>query len=180
MQANGFQIVEDEHEKQTITETGASYMGFASSTVLISGIINKPMMALCGDDSFMMNPQILIDGVEHRANGILIIFDNRRMEAITGLKYAQYGKEYKTHDTVEVDYVAMANSVKGVKGFFGGYSIQQLQQALLDLHKYQGLSVIHVPVYSGNHELGGMGVFGDWNVGNWCVHVQEEYHRLGW
>jgi len=180
VQANGFQIIEDEYEKQTITETGASYMGFASSSLLVSGIINKPMIAFCGDGSFMMNPHILIDGVEHNANGIIVIFDNRRMAAITGLQYAQYGKEYKTSDTVEVDYVAMANSVKGVKGMFGGYSIRELEQALQKAHEYKGLSVIHVPVYSGSHELGGMGVFGDWNVGNWCERVQEEYHRLGW
>ncbi|MEW6528189.1 MAG: thiamine pyrophosphate-dependent enzyme, partial [Spirochaetota bacterium] len=180
VQANGFQIVEDEHEGQTITETGASYMGFASSSVLVSGILNKPMIAFCGDGSFMMNPQILIDGVQHNAQGIIVIFDNRRMSAITGLQYAQYGNEYKTSDSVEVDYVAMANAVKGVQGLFGGYSYQELEQALKQAHSYQGLSVIHVPVYYGQDELGGMGVFGSWNVGNWCQQVQEEYHRLGW
>ncbi len=118
VQANGFQIVEDEHEGQTITETGASYMGFASSSVLVSGIIQKPMIAFCGDGSFMMNPQILIDGVQHGAHGIIVIFDNRRMAAITGLQYAQYGNEYKTSDSVEVDYIAMAHAVDGVRAFF--------------------------------------------------------------
>ncbi|MEJ5362514.1 MAG: thiamine pyrophosphate-dependent enzyme [Spirochaetota bacterium] len=180
VQANGFQIVEDENEKQTINETGASYMGFASSSVLVSGIVNKPMIAFCGDGSFMMNPQILIDGVQHNARGIIVIFDNRRMSAITGLQYAQYGNEYKTSDSVEVDYVAMANAVKGVQGLFGGYSCYELENALQQAYAYQGLSVIHVPVYYGPHELGGMGVFGHWNVGNWCTSVQEEYHRLGW
>ena len=180
VQANGFQIVEDEREKQTITDTGASYMGFASSAVLVSGIINKRMIAFCGDGSFMMNPQILIDGVAHHADGIIVIFDNRRMAAITGLQYAQYGNEYKTSDSVEVDYAVMAHSVKGVQGIFGGYSIQELQKALQQAHEHKGVSVIHVPVYSGPHELGGMGVFGDWNVGNWSERVQKEYHRLGW
>lgn len=180
VQANGFQIVEDEKEGQTITETGASYMGFASSSVLVSGIIGKKMIAFCGDGSFMMNPQVLIDGVEHNAQGIIVIFDNRRMSAITGLQYAQYGNEYKTSDSVEVDYVAMAQAVKGVRAFFGGYTINELQQALNKALSHKGLSVIHVPVYSGSNELGGMGVFGDWNVGNWCQRMQEEYHRLGW
>ncbi len=180
VQANGFQIVEDEHEKQTITDTGASYMGFASSAVLVSGILNAKMIAFCGDGSFMMNPQILIDGVEHSAQGIIVIFDNRRMSAITGLQYAQYGNEYKTSDSVEVDYVAMAQAVKGVRAFFGGYTVEELQKALCEAHSCTGLTVIHVPVYSGSDELGGMGVFGSWNVGNWCRRVQEEYHRLGW
>ncbi len=44
-----------------------------------------------GDGSFMMNPQILIDGVEHGVRGTIVIFDNRRMAAITGLQVAQYG-----------------------------------------------------------------------------------------
>ncbi len=180
VQANGFQIVEDEHEGQTINETGASYMGFAVSSVLVSGIPGKKMIAFTGDGSFMMNPQILIDGVEHNADALIVIFDNRRMAAITGLQYAQYGKEYKTNDTVRVDYVAMANAVTGVKGIFGGYTKQNLRNALNQAMQHKGLSVIHVPVYSGDHELGGMGVFGDWNVGNWCPRVQEEYHRLGW
>jgi 3D-(3,5/4)-trihydroxycyclohexane-1,2-dione acylhydrolase (decyclizing) len=180
VQANGFQIIEDKHEMQTITETGASYMGFASSSVLVSGIVDKKMMAFCGDGSFTMNPQILIDGVEHGANATIIIFDNRRMAAITGLQYAQYGSEYKTSDSVAVDYVAMAHSVHGVQGISGGYTPSELMQALQKADQYRGLSLIHVPVYYGQNELGGMGVFGSWNVGNWCTRVQEEYHRQGW
>ena len=66
----------------------------------------------------MMNPQVLIDAVNFKLNGMVLIFDNRRMAAITGLQYAQYNNEFKTNDSVEVDYVSMANSVKGVKGFF--------------------------------------------------------------
>jgi len=46
-------------------------------------------------------------------------------------------------------------------------------------HAYAGLSLIHVPVYWGPHELAGMGAFGDWNVGNWCERVQAEHHRIG-
>ncbi|MCX8124435.1 MAG: thiamine pyrophosphate-dependent enzyme [Spirochaetes bacterium] len=180
VQANGFQIIEDEHEGNTITETGSSYMGFAPSSILVSGIIGRRMMAFCGDGSFMMNPQILIDGVQHNAQGIIVIFDNRQMGAITGLQYAQYGKPYKTNDSVNVDYVALAHAVHGVRAFFGGYTTHELTNALNQAHSYKGLSVIHVPVYSGSNELGGMGVFGSWNVGNWCHKVQEEYHRLGW
>jgi thiamine pyrophosphate-dependent acetolactate synthase large subunit-like protein len=108
-----------------------------------------------------------------------VVFDNRRMAAITGLQYAQYSKEYKTNDSVTVDYVAMANSVKGVKGIFGGYTVKDLKKALAEAKSHKGLSLVHVPVYSGPDELGGMGVFGDWNVGNWCERVQAEHHRIG-
>ena len=48
-------------------------------------------IAFSGDGSFMMNPQILIDAVAHGVRGMLVIFDNRRMAAITGLQHAQYG-----------------------------------------------------------------------------------------
>ena len=179
VQANGFQIVEDDLPYQTITETGASYMGFSPSAILASAIADKPTypISFVGDGSFMMNPQVLIDAVYFGLKGMVIIFDNRRMAAITGLQHAQYNKEFKTNDGVEVDYVSMANSVKGVKGIFGGYSKDEFNQALADGLNYKGLSVIHVPVYSGTHELGGMGAYGSWNVGNWCEDVQNKYFK---
>jgi len=37
VQANGFQIVEDDRTGDTFTEAGASYMGFAASALLASG-----------------------------------------------------------------------------------------------------------------------------------------------
>ena len=60
VQANGFQIVEDERTGDTFTETGASYMGFAASALLGAALAEKPRygIAFCGDGSFMMNPQI--------------------------------------------------------------------------------------------------------------------------
>ena len=66
-----------------------------------------------------------------------------------------------------------------MKAFHGGYSPEELQVALEDAHKHAGLSVVYIPVYCGEDELGGLGVFGNWNVGNWCDTVQEEKHRIG-
>ena len=181
VQANGFQVVEDVNESQTLTETGASYMGFAASGMLGASISDTPgySFAFSGDGCFTMNPQILIDGIEHGVKGCVILFDNRRMAAISGLQKAQYGIDYKTNDLVEVDYVAWANSVKGVNGIFGGTSPEQFKEALDKAYSYDGLSLIHLPVYNGDDELGGLGAFGDWNVGNWCERVQEEHHRIG-
>ena len=39
-----------------------------------------------GDGSFTMNPQILIDGGEHGARGCILLLDNGRMAAISGLQ----------------------------------------------------------------------------------------------
>ena len=179
VQANGFQIAEDNEPSDTYTETGASYMGFSASAILASAIADKPKypISFTGDGSFMMNPQVLIDAVYLGLKGMVVIFDNRRMAAITGLQYAQYEKEFKTNDGVEVDYVQMANSVKGVKGFFGGYNSKEFNTALEEAYKFDGLSVVHVPVYSGTDELGGMGAYGSWNVGNWCENVQAEFAK---
>ena len=179
VQANGFQIAEDETPYQTFTETGASYMGFSPSAILASAISDKKSypISFVGDGSFMMNPQVLIDAVNFKLNGMVLIFDNRRMAAITGLQYAQYNNEFKTNDSVEVDYVSMANSVKGVKGFFGGYSVSELKLTLEKAYKHKGLSIIHIPVYSGNHKAAGMGAYGSWNVGNWCKEVQKKYFQ---
>ena len=177
IQANGFQIIEDDEPYQTFTETGASYMGFAVSALLAGGLADTPQysVAFTGDGSFMMNPQVLIDGVEHGLHGTIVVFDNRRMAAISSLQISQFGREYRTSDNVAVDYVKMANSVAGVRGIFGGYDQQTLLEALDLAKQHQGLSLIHVPVYFGDNKLGGMGTFGDWNVGNWCDEVQEKY-----
>ncbi len=181
VQANGFQIVGDNEPNQTFTDTGASYMGFSVSAIVSNGIADNPIysIAFTGDGSFIMNPQVLIDAVENNAKAMVCIFDNRRMSAISALQMDQYGKEYKTDDNVEVDYVKMAESVKGVKGIFGGYSKSDLEKALSEAYNYDGLSVVHIPVYYGDDELGGLGAFGNWNVGSWCADVQEEKHRIG-
>jgi 3D-(3,5/4)-trihydroxycyclohexane-1,2-dione acylhydrolase (decyclizing) len=177
VQANGFQIVEDDRTGDTFTETGASYMGFAASALLASGLADKPRygIAFTGDGSFMMNPQILIDGVEHGVRGTVVIFDNRRMAAITGLQMAQYGTGFRTSDRVAVDYVRLASAVAGVNAIHGGWTTDELKSALKAAHAHDGLSVVHVPVYAGDHELAGLGAWGQWNVGNWCEDVQRTW-----
>ena len=174
VQANGFQIVEDERTGDTFTEAGASYMGFAASALLGAALAEKPRygIAFCGDGSFMMNPQILVDAVEHRVRGMIVVFDNRRMAAITGLQMAQYQAEFRTNDHVAVDYTTIAGAVSGVLAVSGDDSAESLRSALRTASKHDGLSVVHVPVYCGPDELGGLGAWGEWNVGNWCEDVQ--------
>lgn len=179
VQANGFQIVEDDRTGDTFTETGASYMGFAASALLAGAAADKPRygIAFSGDGSFMMNPQILIDAVEHGVRGMIVIFDNRRMAAISGLQLAQYNTEFKTNDRVAVDYVQLAGSVAGIKAVTGGDNADALRAALKSAQAHDGLSVVHVPVYSGPDERGGLGAWGQWNVGNWCEDVQGAWVR---
>jgi 3D-(3,5/4)-trihydroxycyclohexane-1,2-dione acylhydrolase (decyclizing) len=181
VQANGFQIVEDDRLGRTFTDTGASYMGFAVSSLLASAVASQPFygLAISGDGSFTMNPQILIDGVEHGAHGCILLLDNRRMAAISGLQVAQYGVDCATRDSVQIDYLAWARAVAGVAAFDAGNSPESLAQALNKARAHAGLSLIHVPVYYGEDELGGMGVFGRWNVGPWCVQTQALRHKIG-
>jgi len=179
VQANGFQIVEDDAPYQTFTETGASYMGFAVSALVGNAGTTAPKygVAFTGDGSFMMNPQVLIDAVEHGVRGMIVLFDNRRMAAITGLQLAQYGHGFRTNDSVPVDYVAMAGSVEGVKAVHGGYSVEELKAALAAAHDHPGLSLVHVPVYGNHDDFAGMGAYGSWNVGNWVEDVQNDWLR---
>ncbi|MFH1539984.1 MAG: thiamine pyrophosphate-dependent enzyme [bacterium] len=181
VQANGFQIVEDDRPGRTFTDTGASYMGFAASALLATALASEKFygLALTGDGSFMMNPQILIDGVFHGARGCVLMLDNRRMAAISALQDAQYGEVYATGDDVKVDYVALAGAVKGVNALDGGRSVKSLKDALEKARAYDGLSLIHVPVYYGPDPLGGLGAFGRWNVGNWVADTQALRHKLG-
>ncbi len=177
VQANGFQTVEDERPFDTFTETGASYMGFAVCALTSAGLADQPRygIAFTGDGSFMMNPQVLISAVEHGAKGMIVIFDNRRMAAISSLQQAQYGVDFRTNDGVAVDYVALAASVSGVKALAGGDTLDSLRAALKEARAHDGLSVVHVPVYAGPAPEGGLGAYGSWNVGNWCADVQKRY-----
>ena len=178
VQANGFQIVEDDAPGQSYTETGASYMGFAASAVVAGGLADDPTysIAFSGDGSFMMNPQVLIDAVEHGARGMIVVFDNRRMAAISSLQLAQYGEDFRTNDSIAVDYVKLASAVTGVKAVDGSGDAAALRQALQAAREHDGLSLVHVPVYAGDDERGGMGAYGSWNVGNWCQDVQQRWH----
>jgi len=177
VQANGFQIVADDAPFESYTETGASYMGFAVSALLSQGIAagGRYGVAFTGDGSFMMNPQVLVDGVEHRVHGTILLFDNRRMAAISSLQEAQYGVAWRTSDSVAVDYAAMARAVTGVAAFDGGASPAELVEALRRAHAHRGLSLVHVPVYFGPDPAGGMGAYGQWNVGSWVADVQGRY-----
>lgn len=181
VQANGFQVVEDDLPDQTFTDSGASYMGFAVSALLATGAARHRFKALAitGDGSFTMNPQILIDGVEHKAHGCILLMDNGRMGAITGLQKDQYGQGFATWNTLKVDYLSWARSVPGVLALDGGNTPELMQSALDQAASYDGLSFIHLPVYFGDDPLGGMGVYGRWNVGPWSEDVQTLRHKIG-
>ena len=186
VQANGFQVVEDDRIGRTITETGASYMGFAVSALLATAAVRDPAkqfrgVALTGDGSFTMNPQVLIDGVAHGATGTIVVLDNRRMGAISSLQREQYGEAgaHATWDHVAVDYVAWAESVTGVAAFWGGTSTLELADAVEHAMSCDGLSLVHVPVYWGDDPLGGLGAWGRWNVGNWVHDTQALRHEIG-
>ena len=156
-------------------------MGFAVSSVLASALATNPFHALAftGDGSFTMNPQILIDGIEHGARGTILLLDNRRMGAITGLQEAQYANEHATNDQVPVDYVAWGRAVSGVKAIGPIDSTEGLQEALNESYNHGGLSLIYVPVYFGPDDQAGLGAFGRWNVGNWAETTQTLRHEIG-
>jgi 3D-(3,5/4)-trihydroxycyclohexane-1,2-dione acylhydrolase (decyclizing) len=177
VQANGFQLARDDEPMQTITETGASYMGFAVSALVASGVAEHPqrVVAITGDGSFMMNPQVLLDGVEHGVRATIVLLDNRRMAAISSLQFEQYGTDFATSDTVEVDYVALAGAIGRVRALSGGDTKETLSAALAEALAYDGLSFVHVPVYFGRDPRAGLGAYGKWNVGNWVEDVQNAY-----
>jgi 3D-(3,5/4)-trihydroxycyclohexane-1,2-dione acylhydrolase (decyclizing) len=155
-------------------------MGFAASAVLATALAEEPFyaVAVCGDGSFTMNPQVLVDGVALGATGCLVVLDNRRMGAISSLQRAQYGTDFATADAVAVDYVAWARAVPGVAAFDGGRTVADLRTTLAAAFAHPGLSLVHVPVYFGDDPLGGLGAYGSWNVGPWVADVQARRHEL--
>lgn len=181
VQAYGFQMSAQDDPKESFTEAGASYMGFATSAVLATALSDDDWyaVAVTGDGSFTMNPQVLIDGVAHGATGCVVVLDNRRMAAISSLQVAQYGREHATWDNVEVDYVAWGASVSGVNALYGGTTPEELRAALDKARAHPGLSIVHVPVYYGPDPDGGLPSYGRWNVGNWVESTQELRHEIG-
>ncbi len=177
VQANGFQIVEDDRTGDTFTESGASYMGFAVSALLASAHRRQAPLRHRLHRRRLLHDEPADPDRRRRAwrRGTIVIFDNRRMAAITGLQVAQYGAGFRTNDGVAVDYVRLAGAVSGVNALHGGWTADELKRALQAAHAHDGLSVIHVPVYAGDHELAGLGAWGQWNVGNWCEDVQREW-----
>jgi 3D-(3,5/4)-trihydroxycyclohexane-1,2-dione acylhydrolase (decyclizing) len=155
-------------------------MGYAASALMAAAIADSPTypIAFSGDGSFMMNPQVLLDAIEHRLRGMLLIFDNRRMSAISSLQHAQYGAEFRTSDSVAVDYVRLASSFPGILALSGGDTPRELRAALEAARAYDGFSLVHIPVYGGNDPVGGLGVYGSWNVGNWVADVEDAYSRM--
>ena len=157
-------------------------MGFAVSALLATALTEAPFygVAFSGDGSFTMNPQILLDGVEHGACGCIVLLDNRRMGAISGLQRAHMRCDFATHDGVEVDYVARARSVAGVKGIACVYSPDALVDALEEARAYAGLSLIHVfPHITEKIRLENWQAFGRWNVGNWVSETQALRRQIG-
>ncbi len=181
VQANGFQLAEESSPGKMFTDTGASYMGFAVSAILASAAIDSSpyFLAFTGDGSFTMNPQILIDGPEHNVRGCILLLDNNRMAAISGLQKAQYGFDFATWTKEPIDYLGWAKCFPGVLGLDGGSSPAELLNVLEKAYDHEGLSLIHLPVYYGDNPLGGLGVYGRWNVGNWVADTQELRHQIG-
>jgi 3D-(3,5/4)-trihydroxycyclohexane-1,2-dione acylhydrolase (decyclizing) len=101
------------------------------------------------------------------------------MSAISALQMDQYGVDFATNDSVKVNYVSLANAIEGVNAMHGGYDGKSLLSALNSAREFKGLSVIHLPVYYGPNELGGLGAFGRWNVGVWSEETQKLRHEIG-
>ena len=181
VQANGFQVAEVNSEGWYFTESGSSYMGFAASAVLAGGVSNEKFygVAVTGDGSFLMNPQILIDAAHTKTSGCIVVLDNRRMGAISSLQNDQYSYTFATSDQVVVDFASMAGSVEGVLGLNGGTSPEEFHAALAMASTHVGLTLIHVPVYFGDEVGAGLGSYGRWNVGPWSHEVEELISKGG-
>ncbi|MCX6036791.1 MAG: hypothetical protein NTW99_02645 [Chloroflexi bacterium] len=78
-----------------------------------------------------------------------------------------------------MDYLAWGHAVPGLLALDGGRTPEMLKAALEQAWKHTGLALIHTPVYFGPDPLGVMGVYGRWNVGNWCDDVQAMRHEIG-
>ena len=109
VQAVGFQVAEDDEANQTVTETGASYMGFAVSALLASGVADRPRygIAFSGDGAFFMSPQVLVDGVLHGVRGTILLLDNRRMAAISSSAETSFSSRWPCRSRTTASLIRM-------------------------------------------------------------------------
>ena len=180
VQATAFQVSRDDSPDESFTDGGASYMGFGASALLATALSDLApySLSVVGDGSFLMNPQALVDGVVHGARGAVVVLDNRRMGAISGLQEAQYGEAYATYDDAAVDYIRLASSIEGVEAASGAGGAEELVAALDQVFEHGGVGLVHVPVYYGDDPQGSIEAFGRWNVGNWVEETQALRHRM--
>jgi len=77
------------------------------------------------------NPQILIDAVDTGVRGMLVIFDNRRMAAISSLPDRAISASSSGPTTaLPSHYAKMASAVAGVKAIHADGPVAELQDAL--------------------------------------------------
>lgn len=179
VQANGFQIASDTEPDQSFTDAGASYMGFATSALLATAADASmpPVVCLTGDGSLLMTPQALVDGVAQGARGTVVVLDNRRMGAISSLQEAQYDAQFATWDDAVVRFAELGRVIEGLVGIDGSGGVDGLRKALAEAATYNGVTVVHVPVYFGSDPMGGLGSHGSWNVGPWVPETQRDRHQ---
>ena len=178
VQANGFQIVEDDRTGDTFTETGASYMGFAVSALLASAMADKPRysIAFTGDGSFMMNPQILIDA--RRA---------RRARHDRDLRQPAHGRDHRPADGAIQRRLphqrsrrgrlrAARRAVAGVNAVHGGWTADELRERAAKPRTPTMASPSSTcRSIAGPRRTGRPRRLGQWNVGNWCEDVQRKW-----
>src|SRR5680860_162347 len=111
----------DTYEAQTILQAwGFAAMGFATCGVLGAKLAapERPVVALCGDGSFMMTPHILATAVEYNIPAVWVIFNNFAYGSIRDLQQGYFGgRELATSFTKQEsgelynpDFVQLANS----------------------------------------------------------------------
>ena len=126
-------------------------------------------------------------GFNHRYNlsdGVLL--KDNHIGAAGGVKEAILAaKEYAPFVRkieIEVENLEMVKEAADAGAdiiMLDNMSPEEMKEALAKAYKYDGLSLIHIPVHYGDDELSGLGTFGDWNVGNWCERVQKMKHEIG-
>ena len=104
---------------------------------------------------------------------------NRRMAAISSLQHAQCGAEFRTDDGVEVDYPSMARAFAGGRRFRGRLVALRAGGRPRGGLRARRAFARACARFSGPDERGGLGAYGDWNVGAWCERVQREKHEIG-
>jgi len=173
VQANGFQIVEDDHPGQTFTEDRRFLHGLCGLGPAATAVASSPFYG-GADRRWFLHHEPANPGSTAASMGRAAASCCSTTGAWAPLAACRkpVWQQLCHLNTLQVDYLRWASAIPGCWSG-GGSNPEALQIALEEAGSHAGLTLIHLPVYYGPDPLGGMGGFTALERSNWCEDAAE-------
>ncbi len=106
----------------------------------------RPVVALCGDDGFLLNTGELATAVQEQIPVVVVIFNDATLTAVKSEQKLRFSGRYFSTDVYPPDYVALARAFHA-EGMYAE-TPQELRDAINAAIYHRGPTVIEVPLPS--------------------------------